>query len=154
MTSTLLAGRKTATSPSVCAGVCGNRRSCSAPMSSMIGDGPQGLVGYWRETAVPCAPANVRPWEKRSCGGHRCTDGFDPERSSARAEWLYFKYKTRDVVSNSRLSAGTELTHDMQQAVVCRRLHRLCSVSVVECWTARGARRRPCLSCLRGRSDC
>src|SRR4029077_4660358 len=102
----------------------------------------------------PCAPANVRPWEKRSCGGHRCTDGFDPERSSARAEWLYFKYKTRDVVSNSRLSAGTELTHDMQQAVVCRRLHRLCSVSVVECWTARGARRRPCLSCLRGRSDC
>jgi hypothetical protein len=56
--------------------------------------------------------------------------------------------KTRDVVSNSSsFSAGTE-------AVVCRRLPLLCSVSVVERWTARGARRRSCLSCLRGRSDC
>ena len=48
---------------------------------------------------------------------------------------------------------GTELTHDMQQAVVCRRLLAICSASVVESWTARGARRRSCLSCLRGRSD-
>src|SRR5262245_34134785 len=34
---TLLEGRKTTTSPSVCAGACGNNRNCSDPMSSMIG---------------------------------------------------------------------------------------------------------------------
>src|SRR5258708_38370509 len=37
MMRTLLEGRKTGTSPSVCAGACGSNRNCSALISSMMG---------------------------------------------------------------------------------------------------------------------
>src|SRR5262249_28300845 len=50
----------------------------------------------------------------------------------------------------------TELTHDIQQAVVCCGHPSLRSASVVEYWNtqcARRARGRSCLSYLRGRSD-
>src|SRR5258707_14895628 len=46
-----------------------------------------------------------------------------------------------------------ELTHEMQEAVVCRRLRPVRSASVVEYWNTQCARRRSCLSYLRGRSD-
>jgi len=66
----------------------------------------------------------------------------------------YTSMTTCDVVSNSSsFSTETELTHEMQQAVVCRRLPPLRSASVVEYWNTQCARRRSCLSYLRGRSD-
>src|SRR5215470_2166684 len=72
----------------------------------------------------------------------------DPQR----AQNDILQMATCDVDSSS-FSTETELTHGMQQAVVCRRLPPLRSASIVEYWTTQCARRRSCLSYLRGRSD-
>jgi hypothetical protein len=58
-----------------------------------------------------------------------------------------------DLNDSSSFSNERELTHEVQQAVVCRRLPPLRSASVVEYWNTQCARRRSCLSYLRGRSD-
>jgi hypothetical protein len=54
--------------------------------------------------------------------------------------------------NSSSFSTEMELTHEMQQAVVCV-VPPLRSVSVVDYWNTQCARRRSCLSYLRGRSD-
>jgi hypothetical protein len=72
----------------------------------------------------------------------------------ARAQRGYTSMTTCDVGPNSSsFSTSRELSREMQQAVVCRRLPPLRSAFVVEHWNTQCARRRSCLSYLRGRSD-
>ena len=55
--------------------------------------------------------------------------------------------------ANSSSSTETDLTHEMQRAVVCNRLPPRRTASVIEYWNTQCARRRSCLSYLCGRSD-
>src|SRR5262249_17582107 len=102
-------------------------------------------------------------------------------RVGARAGWLFWMWLLDPALRRSTCSiAGTGITrtacgccrgkkivgladvpfstkrglsHEMQQAVVCRRLSPPHGASVVEYWNTQCARRRSCFSCLRGRSD-
>ncbi len=86
-------------------------------------------------------------------GRTRSSFRFQPPYSAVADELrLYFNDELRRY-SKLAVFSHSGASHEMQQAVVCRRLPPLRSASVVGYWNTQCARRRSCLSQLRGRSD-
>ncbi len=84
---------------------------------------------------------------------NRSSCRFQPPTRLLRMNYGCTSMTSYDVTPNARFYRTKGPGHEMQQAGVCHRLPPLRSASAAEYWNTQCARRRFCLSHLRGRSD-